>query len=104
IPSWSKKRASSLFTTDFFSQGEMRESGTHRHDFLNGWCWAFASSARASIIAVLEGFVWRSGSTDGSVAKNANTPAQAARRAAARSEEHTSELQSPYDLVCRLLL
>src|SRR5207248_144641 len=28
----------------------------------------------------------------------------ALRRAAARSEEHTSELQSPYDLVCRLLL
>src|SRR5207248_5524614 len=25
-------------------------------------------------------------------------------RYAARSEEHTSELQSPYDLVCRLLL
>src|SRR5437867_6324560 len=25
-------------------------------------------------------------------------------REAARSEEHTSELQSPYDLVCRLLL
>src|SRR5437867_6424632 len=25
-------------------------------------------------------------------------------RAAGRSEEHTSELQSPYDLVCRLLL
>src|SRR5437867_7638874 len=25
-------------------------------------------------------------------------------RASARSEEHTSELQSPYDLVCRLLL
>src|SRR5207248_10374297 len=25
-------------------------------------------------------------------------------RAAIRSEEHTSELQSPYDLVCRLLL
>src|SRR6266705_4931393 len=25
-------------------------------------------------------------------------------RHAARSEEHTSELQSPYDLVCRLLL
>src|SRR5207248_9243280 len=24
--------------------------------------------------------------------------------AAARSEEHTSELQSPYDIVCRLLL
>src|SRR5437867_7955434 len=26
------------------------------------------------------------------------------RSAPARSEEHTSELQSPYDLVCRLLL
>src|SRR5207248_11340253 len=26
------------------------------------------------------------------------------RAEAARSEEHTSELQSPYDLVCRLLL
>src|SRR5207248_7926762 len=26
------------------------------------------------------------------------------RRRAGRSEEHTSELQSPYDLVCRLLL
>src|SRR5438094_2868389 len=29
------------------------------------------------------------------------SPAQTGR---ARSEEHTSELQSPYDLVCRLLL
>src|SRR6266704_5768431 len=28
----------------------------------------------------------------------------AGRRAAARSEEHTSELQSRFDLVCRLLL
>src|SRR5437867_8820178 len=27
-----------------------------------------------------------------------------AKRDAQRSEEHTSELQSPYDLVCRLLL
>src|SRR5207248_11109352 len=26
------------------------------------------------------------------------------RKASSRSEEHTSELQSPYDLVCRLLL
>src|SRR5207248_11267423 len=26
------------------------------------------------------------------------------RRSGGRSEEHTSELQSPYDLVCRLLL
>src|SRR5207248_9305030 len=29
---------------------------------------------------------------------------RAALAAAKRSEEHTSELQSPYDLVCRLLL
>src|SRR5207248_4347282 len=35
----------------------------------------------------------------------AQTPIEAAqreRRVVARSEEHTSELQSPYDLVCRL--
>src|SRR5437867_7076115 len=40
-------------------------------------------------------------SYDGSVA----TPfVRIGRMRAARSEEHTSELQSPYDLVCRLLL
>src|SRR5207248_3518033 len=31
-------------------------------------------------------------------------PKGARRRAKSRSEEHTSELQSPYELVCRLLL
>src|SRR5437867_7124353 len=31
-------------------------------------------------------------------------PRRAFAKRAARSEEHTSELQSPYDLVCRLLL
>src|SRR5438094_2620573 len=31
-------------------------------------------------------------------------PLRGRRRAPPRSEEHTSELQSPYDLVCRLLL
>src|SRR5207248_10021368 len=43
---------------------------------------------------------------------DANQPARPSRatrsraraRAAVRSEEHTSELQSPYDIVCRLLL
>src|SRR5438094_5011008 len=30
--------------------------------------------------------------------------ARGSRRQRRRSEEHTSELQSPYDLVCRLLL
>src|SRR5438094_3150954 len=32
------------------------------------------------------------------------TRRRAATSSASRSEEHTSELQSPYDLVCRLLL
>src|SRR5207248_9858843 len=32
------------------------------------------------------------------------SPSPPAALAVARSEEHTSELQSPYDLVCRLLL
>src|SRR5438094_4449382 len=32
------------------------------------------------------------------------TPTGRASWSASRSEEHTSELQSPYDLVCRLLL
>src|SRR5437867_6803650 len=31
-------------------------------------------------------------------------PCSSSRMSAPRSEEHTSELQSPYDLVCRLLL
>src|SRR5438094_4765588 len=34
----------------------------------------------------------------------ATNPGRAGSPPAARSEEHTSELQSPYDLVCRLLL
>src|SRR5207248_9612955 len=34
----------------------------------------------------------------------ARPPGRAAVGRAARSEEHTSELQSPYELVCRLLL
>src|SRR5437867_9728200 len=33
-----------------------------------------------------------------------DVPVEAERRTGERSEEHTSELQSPYDLVCRLLL
>src|SRR5207248_4994056 len=32
------------------------------------------------------------------------TPPASERKRKGRSEEHTSELQSPYDLVCRLLL
>src|SRR5437867_13249522 len=36
--------------------------------------------------------------------KARGTPTVDARLPGNRSEEHTSELQSPYDLVCRLLL
>src|SRR5688500_14095466 len=40
----------------------------------------------------------------GSAARTRGTRASRARRQSARSEEHTSELQSPCKLVCRLLL
>src|SRR5207248_5749099 len=45
-----------------------------------------------------------SGRTPKASKKFAETTAVETRCASARSEEHTSELQSPYDLVCRLLL
>src|SRR5437867_10166361 len=41
----------------------------------------------------------RAGSTDSTSRSGTRT-----REVESRSEEHTSELQSPYDLVCRLLL
>src|SRR5437867_6248769 len=40
----------------------------------------------------------------GEVEFRAKDPKEAYGRLVERSEEHTSELQSPYDLVCRLLL
>src|SRR5438067_10074979 len=40
----------------------------------------------------------------GDVARRGDTSERNGRRAARRSEEHTSELQSRFDLVCRLLL
>src|SRR5437867_5377570 len=42
-------------------------------------------------------------SSSGRTATSTKTPASTW-LVTARSEEHTSELQSPYDLVCRLLL
>src|SRR5207248_9324009 len=38
------------------------------------------------------------------ILRQLNSPGRFAIGEASRSEEHTSELQSPYDLVCRLLL
>src|SRR5438132_8266977 len=62
-------------------------------------------------------WVWRSSSPSGVTVLSSqlssvcsrtcdwtNTMARSGSRPAARSEEHTSELQSPSDLVCRLLL
>src|SRR5437867_5396158 len=46
---------------------------------------------------VIDGIMYTSGQPGTVLALNAKTGKQ-------RSEEHTSELQSPYDLVCRLLL
>src|SRR5207248_2021422 len=66
-----------------------------------GWWWSSSSQAAPS---------WSSWSAD----RRDRAPTSGRRRswsrcpgsqaAAVRSEEHTSELQSPYDLVCRLLL
>src|SRR5438094_10549024 len=44
------------------------------------------------------------GAVLGGAEKRAALQRDETRGAHARSEEHTSELQSPYDLVCRLLL
>src|SRR5574339_2924 len=48
--------------------------------------------------------LFRSRSGVGSTARSASTTAAAPSTPRTRSEEHTSELQSPGDLVCRLLL
>src|SRR5207248_11507254 len=55
-----------------------------------------AKGTRSSIIAAFEPI----SSTSPSIA----APTSTRNFFPARSEEHTSELQSPYDLVCRLLL
>src|SRR5207248_9211952 len=55
----------------------------------------YALSASRKLIGLGEG---------GQVAAGAPLSACARELTVLRSEEHTSELQSPYDLVCRLLL
>src|SRR5207248_7304266 len=66
-----------------------------------------ANPVRAGLIASSEEwpYFWLADPQE----KNANREGRAPRSGApggrdSRSEEHTSELQSPYDLVCRLLL
>src|SRR5438094_7127603 len=48
--------------------------------------------------------LFRSAHRRGARGKNRRVPRRGLGRDCKRSEEHTSELQSPYDLVCRLLL
>src|SRR5207248_5392774 len=63
------------------------------------WCWVAHASRRNRLCQFVA--VGRKKGRDG------ETPSPARETRALsnhRSEEHTSELQSPYDLVCRLLL
>src|SRR5207248_3696435 len=50
----------------------------------------------------LSGFFGANISTAQAYVADVTTPANRAKGMGMRSEEHTSELQSPYDLVCRL--
>src|SRR5207248_10585715 len=84
--------SSSFFFFFFFNDTATTEIYTlSLHDALpiclKSFCWAYAGLAVTSSAA----------------ASAARMPLGIARNIS-RSEEHTSELQSPYDLVCRLLL
>src|SRR2546426_7722835 len=63
-------------------------------------CWRERTSSRSSASVSRAGDVWE-GSASG---RTARTSLSWGRSARPRSEEHTSELQSPCNLVCRLLL
>src|SRR5207248_5089656 len=67
-----------------------------------------ASPGRATVLrseteSTSPSMVARHGRTSVWTSRNGSRESQLVRKTAARSEEHTSELQSPYDLVCRLL-
>src|SRR5207248_6250823 len=63
----------------------------------------FASAVSADGLTVAA-FAVHIAAADEHAASSWGASRAASARIAARSEEHTSELQSPYDLVCRLLL
>src|SRR5438094_5403201 len=69
--------------------------------------------AEAAILSGVSRLIVNDVSTPGTIGMFANSqtglperfaPKSQSAQSNARSEEHTSELQSPYDLVCRLLL
>src|SRR5207248_4592667 len=72
---------------------------------LRSSCPALPENACSSVQRICAGRVGVSTGCPGAEGQNpmANRRRSAA-RSCKRSEEHTSELQSPYDLVCRLLL
>src|SRR2546426_7351646 len=67
-------------------------------------CAAPGLSIRYTVRAAARGGVGGLGNAGTSRRSQPPNRAAASRRASARSEEHTSELQSPCNLVCRLLL
>src|SRR5437868_12627130 len=86
------------YTTLFRSRSRRRAPGLRRVPAGRGQGIAGARAARAERESRSEG-------RDRRVRTLASRgPAGPAARLAARSEEHTSELQSRFDLVCRLLL
>src|SRR5207248_7555196 len=64
---------------------------------------AAAAARRPAGRACLGARLPLAGKPDGTAARRGSA-LEPGRDGAGRSEEHTSELQSPYDLVCRLLL
>src|SRR5690348_17569808 len=75
------------YTTLFRSEGPLSTAAFTEHNHAVDWWWAPTRAARAVLEALF--VTGRLG---------------IARRDGNRSEEHTSELQSPVHLVCRLLL
>src|SRR5947208_14329111 len=80
-----------LFSFFFFNDTATTEIYTlSLHDALPIWPWNSQPSTRVAVVSPLRGPTARRG--------------PGCPRGSGRSEEHTSELQSPDHLVCRLLL
>src|SRR5207248_11619079 len=89
------------YTTLFRSLASGEAARSRRHAAAAGFA---RPSVRAQIARTRQGY--RSGARRGDVGilGKGYDGGRRASQGSKRSEEHTSELQSPYDLVCRLLL